>query len=82
MVFLLSLTKSFFLVVLGITHIFGVSMGNNILIVLGVVMGLFVILSIFTKATVKRRTESMGREIQQYLQAPYRKYKGEGLFFR
>lgn len=34
-------------------------MGNNILIVLSVVMGLFVILSIFTKATVKRRTESM-----------------------
>ena len=34
-------------------------MGNNILIVLSVVMGLFVILSIFSKATVKRRTESM-----------------------
>ena len=34
-------------------------MGNNILIVLSVVMGLFVILSIFTKATIKRRTKSM-----------------------
>ena len=34
-------------------------MGNNILIVLGVVMGLFVILSIFSKATVKRRTLCM-----------------------